>query len=224
MRLDVTPSGDSEHSLGKPQAMPESDLQSQLEEPLTLLRSITERAYRPGQVSSQSQLREQFAHLKGALADVMEVATQAFVESLEVAADSADQLGEGGDTVLLVIEEVALELEESLSLLTKTLLGARTTEELSQVQVSVVDAEMTMEAALSRLMMALESLDVPELATEVSEKARTDEAADILEHLSLALEDVGSHLQNGEPFHLERALTHVDAAAARLRESLASSE
>jgi uncharacterized phage infection (PIP) family protein YhgE len=203
---------------------PSSDISQQLEAPLALLKSIAERAFVPGQLSTSSQLQGQLSHLQSAVSDVLDIAATAMNELLEQVED--ELVSEGAmDSARSELRELSEELQDQLGSLSDILLSARNFEELGAAREEVEGIELMMQGTLHRLEMLIDrivdgQLEEPPLA----ENSRVDEASLVLELLAEAITSVDEHLVDGDLGRLQVALEQVESAGQILRLALARAE
>ncbi len=196
--------------------MPEIELSRQLEAPLALLKQVTEHSFRSGTVPSRQQLDGQLSHLRSAISDVVELVNQAVATAIRQTGEEIEPSEAGLNTLKEELQAVQVELEEQFLTVSESLFAARGFEELATAQEAIDGAALGMEGSLARLEGFLERLDF-EPADSISERAKVEEAGEILELLASAIESVERHLEQGDGKPLEQALFLVERAAEVLR-------
>jgi len=204
--------------------MMESDLAQQLEAPLALLKSISERTFGSGQFPTPSQLQLQLSHLQSAVGDVLDIAASAMSDLLEQVEDELALPEEALEIAREELRAVTEELEDQLGSLSDALMGARSFEELGAAREEVEGVELAMQATLVRLEVLLDSLVDGQLLEPLAEDSKSEEASAVLELLAVALESVDAHLLDGQLDHLRQALSQVESAAEILRQVMAQGE
>ena len=204
--------------------MMESDLAQQLEAPLALLKSISERTFGSGQFPTPSQLQLQLSHLQSAVGDVLDIAASAMSDLLEQVEDELALPEEALEIAREELRAVTEELEDQLGSLSDALMGARSFEELGAAREEVEGVELAMQATLVRLEVLLDSLVDGQLLEPLAEDSKSEEASAVLELLAVALESVDAHLLDGQLDHLRQALSQVESAAEILRQVMAQAE
>jgi hypothetical protein len=204
--------------------MMESDLAQQLEAPLALLKSISERTFGSGQFPTPSQLQLQLSHLQSAVGDLLDIAASAMADLLEQVEDELALPEEALQIAREELRAVTEELEDQLGSLSDALMGARSFEELGAAREEVEGVELAMQATLVRLEVLLDSLVDGQLLEPLAEDSKSEEAAAVLELLAVALESVDAHLLDGQIDHLRQALSQVESAAEILRQVMAQAE
>ena len=202
----------------------ESDLAQQLEAPLALLKSISERTFGSGQFPTPSQLQLQLSHLQSAVGDVLDIAASAMSDLLEQVEDELALPEEALEIAREELRAVTEELEDQLGSLSDALMGARSFEELGAAREEVEGVELAMQATLVRLEVLLDSLVDGQLLEPLAEDSKSEEASAVLELLAVALESVDAHLLDGQLDHLRQALSQVESAAEILRQVMAQAE
>lgn len=215
---------DSEPIPRTPAGMMESDLAQQLEAPLALLKSISERTFGSGQLPTPSQLQLQLSHLQSAVGDVLDIAASAMGDLLEQVEDELALPEEALEIAREELRAVTEELEDQLGSLSDALMGARSFEELGAAREEVEGVELAMQATLVRLEVLLDSLVDGQLLEPLAEDSKSEEASAVLELLAVALESVDAHLLDGQLDHLRQALSQVESAAEILRQVMAQAE
>lgn len=206
-------------------SMSDLDLDEQLEAPLALLRTLSERSQRQHQFPTETQLRETLSQLQSAVGDLLDIAAAAISALLEQVEDELLPPGRAAEEARLELKAISMELEDQLAVLSDTLLGATSMEQLGEAQDEVRGVELAMALTLSRLGSVLESLDSFEPpAPPVAESSRIEEAGRLLELLTSAIESVDRHLVDGELSHFAQALAQLDDAAMVLRQLLSEGE
>lgn len=195
-----------------------TDLEQQLEAPLALLKSLADEALESDPDLLSEQLQEKLLQIQASVGDVLDTAAVSLTELLEQVGADMLSSSPAADQMQAELKEVSVELEDQLGLLSDLLHGASSLEELGETQEEIRGVELAMQLTLSRLGSLFDVLETPPQA--LSEDSKTEEAANVLELLSLALESVDRHLLDGDLRHFREALVHIEQAGGVLHQAL----
>jgi hypothetical protein len=187
------------------------------QQPLEMLRTVSQRLLDRQMPATQSRLDELYTHLKGAIGDICDQVTRQVSEALSL---SRDNFPEEAEQVQQVVSEVQAEVEQALAEVKETFFAARSFQEL---QANLGDLSL-FESRLSTSMLRLEeAVNVAEQPEIYGGKAfePAPSLTEAVEHLSIGLEHVAAHLKSGEKESLERALEAVEQAQKGLQAALA---
>lgn len=190
------------------------------QQPLEMLRSLSQRLLDRQTPTTQSRLDDLYGHLKGAIGDICDQVSRQVGEALTL---SRENFPDEAEHVQTVVAEVQSEVELALNEVKETFFAARSFQELQNSLGDLSLFESRLHTSMLRLEEAVNLAEQPEIygGKQFSPPPSLPEA---VEHLSLGLEHISAHLKSGEKEPLERALEAVEQAKVGLLAALAEME
>lgn len=176
--------------------------------------------------ATSSRLEEMFAHLKGALMDVVLQSLEQVNAAVSLTLDTADIEAEGDDEVRYTIEDaqarvrqVQEDLDVALDEVQASFFGATSFQECQERLPQLALFESRLQGGLLELEQALMTVVNPELypARYYLPAPTIPEA---LEALAQGLEEIHQHLKDGDKEPLRRALESIERAQRGLTAAL----
>jgi flagellar motor protein MotB len=199
-----------------------------LHRPLEILRTTTKRLLERQIPATSARLDEIYAHLSGAVGDVLDAARQKVVQAVDLARDNlgAEELepeSEAAETLQSVqhsMTEAGAEIEAALEQVKASFFSAKSFAELQERLPNLTLFEARLEGAMLRLEEALMIAGDPELFP-VSSYVPSPTLSDAVEALAQGLDELSLHMREGDKEALQRALEAVRRAEQGLTAALA---
>lgn len=198
----------------------------ELHQPLEILRTTTRRLLDRQIPATSARLEEIYAHLRGAVGDVLDGAGRQVSRALELAREN---LGESGDhaeaaetlqAAELMLSEVQTEITEAFAQVKDSFFAAHSFQELQERLPNLTLFESRLEGALLRLEQALTMSRDPELFP-MNAYVPVPSVPEALEALAESLQEIELHLKDGDKEPLRRALEAINRAQLGLTAALA---
>lgn len=190
----------------------------ELRQPLEILRSTARRLMERQIPATKTKLDEMYAHLKGAVSDILEGVSQQVVQAVQLAQDNLpadDEVGgEAAETLAIVdqmLTEVQDEMQAALADVQETFFSATSFQECEARLPNLAHFEARLEGSILRLEQALMMTQDPEIFAP-SQYEPPVTLTDAIEALAQGLDEIQLHLKAGDREPLERALEAVNRA------------
>jgi len=190
----------------------------ELRQPLEILRSTARRLMERQIPATKTKLDEMYAHLKGAVGDILEGVSQQVVQAVQLAQDNLpgdDEVGaEAAETLAVVdqmLSEVQEEMQAALADVQETFFSATSFQECEAQLPNLAHFEARLEGSILRLEQALMMTNDPEIFAPPQYEPPVT-LTDAIEALAQGLDEIQLHLQAGDREPLERALAAVNRA------------
>ncbi len=207
----------------------EHESDQELTTPLALLRNVVSQLTRRDIPLSRHRLDGLFAHLQGAVAEVLDYAQGQLEAGLEDLSTTAEEVGEAHPDDPEVVEEAAQLFEAfedcrghihgTLEELRETFFSADGLADLERNHDFLASAEARLEEGLHRIELVLARAESPDLF-QLSDQAKSAEVGTALDSLGLGLECLETHLEDGDKEHIRTCLTHLEQARYLLERAL----
>lgn len=208
-------------------AEPEEEKESwELHQPLEILRSTTRRLMDRQIPATTGRLEEIYAHLRGAVGDVLDGASRQVSRALELARENLGEPGESEEAAETLqaaekmVGEVQQEIADALSQVKDSFFAAHSFGELQEKLPNLTLFESRLEGAMLRLEQALMMSQDPELFP-LNAYVPPPTVPEALEALADGLQQIELHLRDGDKEPLRRALDAVNRAQLGLTAALA---
>lgn len=203
--------------------MHETDAEKlEIQQPLEILRSSARRLMERQMPASASKLEELYSHIKGAVADSVEMVSGYLTRSLDFAREnfSEDIDGETLAAAQTAVEEVQRELQEALLQVKETFFAATSFQECEARLPNLALFESRLEGSLLRLEQAMAMVEDPAHSGPPG-FVPVPTISDALEALGESLEQIHQHIRDGSKEPLRLALEQVRRAQIGLSAALA---
>lgn len=199
----------------------------ELKQPLEILRSTARRLMERQIPATRGKLDEMYAHLSGAVADILDGVSEQVSRALVLAQESlpaeSEVDGEAAQTLEAVeqmLAEVQEEMGEALADIRDTFFAAGSFQECEARLPQLAHFEARLEGSLLRLEQALMMSQDPELFGVVTYEPPVS-LSQALEALACGLDELQLHMRDGDREPLRRALEAVQRAQQGLEAALA---
>lgn len=200
----------------------------ELHQPLEILRSTTRRLMDRQIPATSTRLEEMYAHLSGAIGDVLDGVARQVAHALQLAQENLGDAEAGPDAEATetieaaqhMVGEVQQEVVSALAEVKQTFFAAGTFTELQERMPNLALFETRLEGAMLRLEQAIMMTNDPELFP-ANAFVPTPSVPEVLEALAEGLDQIQLHLQGGDKEPLRRALEAVNRAQLGLTAALA---
>lgn len=200
-----------------------------VEAPLELLTSVSQRLLRGEIPTNKQRLQSLFNHIQSVVNEVVERSFDQIGEAMDVLNEANEELEEHSesteltDSFLREFESARHSIEEGLESMQTTFFAAKNFDDLQGCEEQFREAEQRIEEGIARMESCVAQAENPELFG-VDETVSTPEIETALDALANALESLSTHLDDGDKSHLESVLKELDYAKTAVASALEATE
>ena len=204
--------------------IPEIDIEA----PLELLNSVSQRLLRGEIPTNKPRLQSLFNHIQSVVNEVVEQSFDQIGEAMEILNEANNELEDNTEATDLTenfleeFESARTFIEEGLESMQSTFFSAKNFEDLQGREEEFREAEQRIEEGIARMESCVTQAENPELFG-VDQTVAAPEIETALDALANALNLLSTHLDDGDKSHLEQVLKELDYAKVAVTDALQAS-